>query len=207
MPGFAVANRSTTDPAACGLGAILHLGNVRKIRSPFRGSPRDQQAQRRRHRFARDEARISSVTPAAIPGFARLTLWFRIENVLAAVSVTAACDPQQPDASLEARNRTESLAALLVRRLAMRVPGITLPSTPVPPDARQHAEAVCPERDYTSCVAAVTAAWDATQPTLLCVAPDGQWTLVPVTPEEPATCPTDDWTVAARMVSSSPIAP
>lgn len=124
------------------------------------------------HRPRGDTSQLR-LAPAALPGFARLTLWFREENVLAAVSVTAPCNPHEPERCRQARDRTESLAALLLRRIITRVPGIHPATTPSALDLRGSAELLCPERDYTSCVAEIMAAREAARPFALCLSSYG----------------------------------
>ncbi|MCM8746942.1 hypothetical protein NET03_10445 [Thermomicrobium sp. CFH 73360] len=146
----------------------------------------------------RGDASQLRLASATLPGFARLTLWFRVENVLAAVSVTAPCNPHEPERCRQARDRTESLAALLLRRIITRVPGIHPLTTPSALDSRGSAELLCPERDYTSCVAEIMAAREAAQPFALCISSYGQWQLLPIIDGEPPRCP-EDWTVAAEF--------
>lgn len=156
--------------------------------------------QRVPHRPHGDESFLL-LAPAAIDGFTRLTLWFRLDNVVAAVSVTAACALSDPASCSQARERTESLAALLVRRLTTRVPG--LPSPPAPSsDAQSALEARCPERDYTGCVAEGQAALAAAEPVTLCVSPYGEWQFLHRPDSTNGTCP-DEWDAVATFPSAA----
>jgi len=152
------------------------------------------------HRARGDESTLV-LAPAAIAGFARLTLWFRLENVVAAVSVTAACDPNDATSCTEAQQRTESLAALLLRRVAARVPGLA-PAPAAPTDPRSFVEARCPERDYTSCVAEALATLAAVEPATLCVSPYGEWRFVVHPPGRHSEACPDEW----EPVASFPLA-
>jgi hypothetical protein len=137
---------------------------------------------------------------APVPGFARSTLWFRVDNVVAAVSLTAACDASVPEECRVLLDRTEALAALLIRRIAARVPGISVPETREgASDLRDQAEQLCPERDYSTCVSDFLTHVATGYPVMLCVSPIGQWTLIPLAaPDRPVPCP-DDWTVAGLL--------
>ncbi len=157
--------------------------------------------QRLPHRGRGDES-VLLLAPAAIPGFARLTLWFRRDTVVAAVSAIAACDPTDPDSCAGVRERTESLAALLLRRIDARIPALA-PPPPVAADPRSIIEARCPERDYTSCVAEALAVLATGEPTTLCVSPYGEWHFVALPSDQRAgTCP-DDWDAVAAFPSAA----
>ncbi len=141
-----------------------------------------------------------TLAPAPVPGFARSTLWFQVDNVVAAVSLTAACDASVPEQCRVVLDRTEALAALLLRRIAARVPGIGVPETrDGTSDLLNQAEELCPERDYSTCVNDLLSHASTGSPVMLCVSPIGQWTLIPlVAPGQPVPCP-DDWTVAGLL--------
>lgn len=146
------------------------------------------------HQPRGEESRLL-LAPASVPGFARVTLWFRIQNVVAAVVVTAACDATQPESCRAAIDRAESLAALLLRRIAFSVPGIEARLDPARATPRAQAERACPERDFTTCVAEIERAIADGQHVTLCVSPYGFWALVP----RGAPCPEDDWEPVARF--------
>ena len=95
---------------------------------------------------------------------------------------------------------TEALSALLLRRIAARVPGIGVPETrDGTSDLLNQAEELCPERDYSTCVNDLLSHASTGSPVMLCVSPIGQWTLIPlVAPGQPVPCP-DDWTVAGLL--------
>ncbi|MCX2728248.1 hypothetical protein OO015_12180 [Thermomicrobium sp. 4228-Ro] len=157
--------------------------------------------QRLPHRGRGDES-VLLLAPAVIPSFARLTLWFRRDTVVAAVSITAACDPTDPASCAGARERTESLAALLLRRIDARVPALA-PPPPTAADTRSTIEAHCPERDYTSCVAEALAVLATGEPTTLCISPYGEWRFVPPKPDARAgSCP-EEWDAVASFPLAS----
>ncbi|MDW8059156.1 MAG: hypothetical protein RMK01_03685 [Thermomicrobium sp.] len=176
------------------------FANAAGAQAAFRAISQATAGQPVEHRTRGNESALV-LAPAAVPGFARITLRFRLENVVATVSVTSACDADDAASCDDAHARTEALAALLLRRIADRVPGVAPP--PPPADQRTAVEAVCPERDYTGCVAEGLAALAAATPVTLCVSPYGEWRFVhrsAATATE--TCP-EDWDSVAAFPPAS----
>lgn len=129
----------------------------------------------------------------------RPTLWFRVDTLVAGIFVTAACDPHSAECSVSIE-RTESLAALVERRITVFIPRVKAPQSRAPATARALAEEACPERDYTSCVAEALSLQLTGQPAALCISPSGEWNFIPISSNEPLhSCPKEEWEIAAHF--------
>lgn len=135
------------------------------------------------------------------PPFSRFILMVRLQNVIGQITVSAPCDTPGGQPCAVAEDRTRSLGTLLLRRLAENAPL----STPVPQGepattgttVRQEAERLCPERDYTGCVAAYLEHAQQPEPVALCRTEYGQWYFEPPTGRVGELCADGEATIIA----------
>ena len=117
------------------------------------------------------------------PPMSRFMLIVRVQNVIGQITVSAPCDTPGGRPCAVAEDRTRSLNTLLVRRLAESAPL----ATPVQQSqraetgatVRQEAERLCPERDYTGCIAAYLEHAQQPEPAALCQTEYGDWFFEP----------------------------
>lgn len=117
------------------------------------------------------------------PPISRFILIVRLQNVIGQITVSAPCDTPTGQPCAVAEDRTRSLGTLLLRRLAESAP-LSTPVSQGEPAAtdttvRQEAERLCPERDYTGCVAAYLEHAQQPEPVALCRTEYGQWFFEP----------------------------
>lgn len=152
----------------------------------FAAEARDLLAQPSTREIERDrlgDESLLSLRRYAAPPISRFTLTVRLQNVIGEITVSAPCDTPGGQPCAVAGDRTRSLGTLLLRRLAESAPL----STPVPQGepattgttVRQEAEQLCPQRDYTGCVAAYLEHAQQPEPVALCRTEYGQWFFEP----------------------------